>query len=105
MGRQGHLRGPGAVLLAIVVMACASPGPSTTPPATTPGSSASAGSLAPGPSASAGAAPIPSSQNLIATDLAAGTIDLATSLQLRAWALFGDARLPERYDGGGSSGE
>jgi hypothetical protein len=42
---------------------------------------------------------------LIATDLAAGTIDLATSLQLRAWALFADPRLPQRYDGAGSRGE
>jgi hypothetical protein len=45
-----------------------------------------------------------SSQDLIAGDLESGEIDLGTSLQLRAWALFADPRLPERYDGSGSSG-
>ena len=47
----------------------------------------------------------PSSQSLIAADLEAGTISQAQSLLYRAWALFWDPRLPERYDGAGSVGE
>ena len=46
-----------------------------------------------------------SSQALIAADLDAGLIDYGTSLTYRAWALFWDPRLPERYDGTGSTGE
>ena len=46
-----------------------------------------------------------SSQTLIAQDLDAGLIDFGTSLIYRAWALFWDPRLPERYDGTGSTGE
>jgi hypothetical protein len=46
-----------------------------------------------------------SSQDVIAAELAAGTIDTATSLEYRAWALFGDPRLPAKYDGAGSGGE
>jgi hypothetical protein len=42
---------------------------------------------------------------LIAADLAAGVIDVPTALRYRAWALFWDPRLPERYDGAGSIGE
>ena len=39
------------------------------------------------------------SQGLIADALAAGTIDFPTSLLYRAYALFGDSRLPPAYDG------
>jgi hypothetical protein len=46
-----------------------------------------------------------SSQALIAQDLEAGRIDYGTSLIYRAWTLFWDPRLPERYDGTGSTGE
>src|SRR5215213_2393700 len=105
MGRRGHLRGPGAVLLAIVVGACSSPAPSTPSPASTSSPSATGQSPAPAPSGSAGTPGSPSSQVLIAADLESAAIDLPTSLELRAWALFHDARLPERYDGAGSVGE
>lgn len=44
--------------------------------------------------------PIPTtSQGLIAEALARGDIDYGTSLVYRAWALFGDSRLPPEYDG------
>ena len=39
------------------------------------------------------------SQGLIAAALARGDIDYPTSLVYRAWALFGDSRLPPAYDG------
>ena len=45
-----------------------------------------------------------SAQALIAADLGSGAIDLGTSLVYRAWALFADARLPERYDAAPSLG-
>src|SRR5512133_3874440 len=38
----------------------------------------------------------PSSQQLIAADRAAGSITEAQSVLYRAWAAFGDPRLPER---------
>ncbi len=47
----------------------------------------------------------PTSQDLIERDLAEGTIDYATSLMYRVWALFSAPELPEAYDGEGSSGE
>jgi hypothetical protein len=47
----------------------------------------------------------PSSQALIQADLDAGSIDYPTSLLYRAYALFGDARLPARYQGAGSLDE
>lgn len=47
----------------------------------------------------------PSSQALIAADLEGGAIDAGTALQYRAWALFQDGRLPEKYAGAPSSGE
>jgi hypothetical protein len=100
MGRRGHLRGPGAVLITILVAACSPP----TPPTVAPASSTDV-APSPGPSTSPDSPPLASSQALIAADLASGTIDVPTSLELRAWALFGDARLPERYDGSGSTGE
>jgi hypothetical protein len=43
------------------------------------------------------ASPQPTSEELIANALAAGQIDIATSLTYRAYALYGDARLPEAY--------
>ncbi|HSB19013.1 MAG TPA: hypothetical protein VLD85_03280 [Anaeromyxobacteraceae bacterium] len=43
----------------------------------------------------------PSSQDLIAQDLQAGVIDYPTSLLYRAYALFGDPRLPAAYQGAG----
>jgi hypothetical protein len=78
-----------------------SPTPS---PGVSPGASGGP-TQAPGPSPTAGSTPAASSQALIAADLEAGAIDLGTALELRAWALFGDPRLPERYDGSGSTGE
>src|SRR6266850_360519 len=45
------------------------------------------------------------SQGLIANALAAGTIDYPTSLVYRAYALFGDSRLPPVYDGALRRGE
>jgi hypothetical protein len=44
----------------------------------------------------------PPSEILIRDDLAAGKIDYPTSLILRAYAVFGDPRLPEAYAGSGS---
>src|SRR6185312_2259267 len=43
--------------------------------------------------------PVPTSDSLIAVDLAAGKIDYGTSLLYRAYALFHDARLPSQYAG------
>src|SRR4051812_31828128 len=97
MVRLAHLAGPHVFVLAITVLACSSPPPSPTPASSAALSSVGAGS----PPLLAG----DSSQSLITADLASGAIDLATSLELRAWALFGDPRLPERYDGTGSAGE
>lgn len=99
------------VALLLCLLGCdqqATPAPSA--PASGPTSSAQSGeSAAPagtgGPAASPAAGIPTTSQDLIAADLAAGTIDLGTSLEYRAWALFGDPRLPERYDGTGSTGE
>ena len=47
----------------------------------------------------------PTSIGLIANALAAGTIDYPTSLVYRAYALFGDSRLPPVYDGALRRGE
>jgi hypothetical protein len=47
-------------------------------------------------------APQAYAQNLIAAALDAGTLDYATSLLYRAYALFGDNRLPDLYFGAGS---
>jgi len=48
----------------------------------------------------------PTSQDLIANALAAGTIDYPTSLEYRVWAQFNDPRLPDAYYAGNSdSGE
>ncbi len=44
-------------------------------------------------------AAVPTSESLIAVDLAAGKIDYATSLLYRAYALFNDSRLPTQYAG------
>ena len=49
------------------------------------------------------AAAAPSSQELIAQALQAGQIDYPTSVLYRAYALFGDPRLPQAYQGSGSS--
>ena len=46
-----------------------------------------------------------STQNMIADALQAGRIDYGTSLLYRAYALFGDRRLPPDYTGDGSSGQ
>lgn len=85
------------VLVAIMVVGCdaatVSPPPSGAPPSGEPGASAP-------PSSETS-----TSQGLIAADLAAGAISLPESLRYRAWALFGDPRLPERYDGTGSAPE
>jgi hypothetical protein len=81
-------------LLIVVAMTVASCG---RPPNQTPGPSLE---LTTAPSASPPAER--SSQSLIATDLAAGAIDAGTALTYRAWALYFDARLPERYWGNGA---
>lgn len=47
----------------------------------------------------------PGSQEKIQAALAAGTIDYGTSLLYRAYALYGDARLPAGYLGSGSNEE
>ncbi len=44
--------------------------------------------------------PSPTAQQLIAADLAAGRIDANTALLYRAYAMYGDPRLPEQYGGG-----
>jgi hypothetical protein len=109
------------VLLALVAVACGStvsPSPSapaSQPASAAPGASASAdtsaspsGSTEPSASGEPGPGPgggPPSTQGLIAADLASGAIDEATSLNYRAWALFDDPRLPERFDGSASTGE
>ena len=100
MGSPSARRSCSAVLvvLALVLASC-----QTAPSPTTVGTAAA--STQPGPNASPVADAKPSSQALIAADLEAGTIDAGTALQYRAWALFGDARLPEKYDRSGSSGE
>jgi hypothetical protein len=46
----------------------------------------------------------PSPQRLIAEDLQAGRLDYGTSLLYRAYAQFGDARLPDRFVGSTDSG-
>src|SRR5262249_26880460 len=47
----------------------------------------------------------PTSQQLIADALRGGRIDLPTALRYRAYALFGDGRLPPEFDGDGTTGE
>lgn len=47
----------------------------------------------------------PRAQELISAALAAGQLDLGTSLLYRAYALFGDARLPEAFIGSGPEEE
>ncbi len=47
----------------------------------------------------------PSAQELIAAALEAGQIDYGTSLLYRAYAFFGDTRLPDAFIGAGSGGE
>jgi hypothetical protein len=49
--------------------------------------------------------PLPSSQSLIADAVAAGQLDEPTSLLYRAYALFGDPRLPAKYAAAGAFGE
>jgi hypothetical protein len=44
--------------------------------------------------------PVPTSDSLIAAALTAGDIDYPTSLLYRAYAMFGDSRLPAQYAGG-----
>ena len=82
-----------AALLVVFMVGCQNAPAASTSPSAGPSSSP------PGPD------PSTSSQALIAADLEAGTIDEGTSYEYRAWALFGDARLPEKYDGSGSIGE
>jgi len=47
-------------------------------------------------------APQPTSESLIATDLAAGVIDYPTSLLYRTYAIFNDPNLPAQYQGASS---
>ena len=72
--------------------------PTTTPPTTAP----PGGTLPTDPPA---ASEEILSQELIAKALAQSEITYAQSLLYRAYALFWDPRLPERFDGIGSSGE
>jgi hypothetical protein len=54
----------------------------------------------------AGREPAPTTAQVLISDaLASNTIDYGTSLLYRAYALFGDPRLPEAYFGSGSAGE
>jgi hypothetical protein len=98
------------VLLAVVAIGCDA---TAVTPAPSGASSAEPGApLASGAPSTAepGASSPPvdevaTSQGLIAADLESGAITLPESLRYRAWALFGDSRLPERYDGTGSAFE
>ena len=64
-----------------------------------PGGSTTTTTLAPPP-------PLPpTSQQLIADALRDGRIDRPTALRYRAYALFGDDRLPAEFDGDGTTGE
>jgi hypothetical protein len=96
------------VTVAVIASGCDA-NKSTTAPTTAAPGSAAPGSAAPGSSDGPGPSrPAEgvgtSSQALIAADLASGAITVAQSLEYRAWADFLDPRLPERYDGTGSSG-
>ncbi len=89
------------LVVTLLVAACTTPPAATPTPGNTPAAgntSTPAESVAPQPAAN-------SSQALIAADVESGAIDLATALEYRAWALFLDARLPEKYAGSGSMGE
>src|SRR3954453_23248004 len=99
MVRLAHLAGPRVFVLAITVLACSRPAQSPSPSPASSAAPSSVGASSPPPLAG------DSSQSLISAELTSGAIDLATSLELRAFALFGDPRLPERYDGTGSAGE
>ena len=109
MAPRGRALVHGRLLACLCVLlagcnAASTPAPGSAVPSASGGAGPSGEQASPGESAApAGAGP--SSQDLIAADLAAGTIDLATSLVDRAYALFWDPRLPERYDGMGSVGE
>jgi hypothetical protein len=96
--------------VALLAGACDSPKPSPapsaaatqlTPPATSGPTGSDSPASSPAPDDTAGT----SSQALIDADLASGAITLPQSLLYRAWAAFWDPRLPERYDGTGSTGE
>lgn len=83
--------------------AAASPSAPTTPAASPP--DASPGELQPDPPASPAPERPPFAQELIARALLDGSIDYTTSLVDRAYALFGDDRLPADLWGAGSTGE
>jgi hypothetical protein len=90
------------VLAAVLVGACASVPP--TPSVSTGLASPSPGSTN---TPTISAAPLqpqpPTSQTLIGAALREGHIDYGTSLLYRAYALFGDPRLPAEYHGGGAT--
>ena len=90
-----------SALLIVTLVGC-----SGTPPASAvPGSSSNVPASSQPVASDQPSEPAASSQDLIAADLAAGNIDVGTALEYRAWALFFDPRLPEKYDGAGSIGE
>lgn len=96
---HGRHRGMRLALILVLVAIVGCDATTTSPPPSGAPSSAAPGeSLPPDPG-------LASSQGLIAADLASGAISLRESLRYRAWALFGDPRLPERYDGTGSAYE
>ncbi|MEA2674394.1 MAG: hypothetical protein QOI92_1586, partial [Chloroflexota bacterium] len=95
----------GAVALAVVLAACsdtpsappsqasvrATPGAiGSPPPGSTPAGSSPAGEFEPQPAE-------PTSAGLIEAAVEAGTIDDATGLLYRIYAMFGDPRLPVAY--------
>ena len=92
-----------ALVCAVALVACDTTTTSPGPASAGPGSSAEPPGSG-GPSASSAPPAGSSAQALIAADLGSGAIDLGTSLVYRAWALFADARLPERYDAAPSLG-
>jgi hypothetical protein len=95
---RGRLGGARLVLILVLVAIVGCDATTTSPPPSGAPSSAAPGASSP-PGADA------TSQGLIAADLASGAITLPESLRYRAWALFGDPRLPARYDGAGSAYE
>jgi hypothetical protein len=93
------------VLIAVLAVGCSSATPSAAPTSPdgappTATSTETGSPTEPGPGeTTAPADDAASVQELIAADLAAGVIDAPTSLLYRAYALFDDEQLPERYVG------
>jgi hypothetical protein len=93
-----------AIVLALLAAACSSATPSPTGPtqASGPGATGSPGIGSPAPNFQ----PLPPSRQLLISEaLAAGRIDLVTSLVYRAQALFGLPELPAEFAGAPSRGD